>query len=121
MSRERLGLLAKGRSYVGDVEDAEVARCRTRIPKFDEILGPGIPWGSSLLIGGVAGTGKTVLSLEFLYQGALAGEKGILFSFEETAERLLATARGLGCSPTAAPRGSRPRTRSRPSPPCCCN
>lgn len=77
-------------------EDAEVARCRTRIPKFDEILGPGIPWGSSLLIGGVAGTGKTVLSLEFLYQGALAGEKGILFSFEETAERLLATARGLG-------------------------
>ena len=77
-------------------EDKTVARCITRIPKLDEILGPGIPWGSSLLIGGVAGTGKTVLSLEFLYQGALAGEKGILFSFEETAERLLATARGLG-------------------------
>ena len=77
-------------------EDQAVARCITRIPKLDELLGPGIPWGSSLLIGGVAGTGKTVLSLEFLYQGALAGEKGILFSFEETAERLLATSRGLG-------------------------
>jgi circadian clock protein KaiC len=77
-------------------EGKGVARCKTYIPKLDEILGPGIPWGSSLLIGGVAGTGKTVLSLEFLYQGALAGEKGILFSFEETAERLLATARGLG-------------------------
>jgi circadian clock protein KaiC len=71
-------------------------RCRTNITKLDEILGPGIPWGSSLLVGGVAGTGKTVLSLEFIYRGAQAGEKGILFSFEETAERLRAAAQGLG-------------------------
>jgi KaiC/GvpD/RAD55 family RecA-like ATPase len=44
----------------------------------------------------VAGTGKTVLGLEFLYRGAQAGEKGILFSFEETEDRLRAAARGLG-------------------------
>ena len=44
----------------------------------------------------MAGTGKTVLCLEFIYRGALKGEKGILFSFEETEERLRATARGLG-------------------------
>lgn len=72
------------------------ARCTTHIPRLDELLGPGIPWGSSLLVCGVAGTGKTVLSLEFLYRGALAGEKGIMFSFEETEERLRATAQGLG-------------------------
>jgi circadian clock protein KaiC len=72
------------------------ARCQTHIPKLDEILGPGIPWGSSLLLAGVAGTGKTVLSLEFVYRGALAGEKGIVFSFEETEERLRATANGMG-------------------------
>jgi len=72
------------------------ARCKTGISKFDDLLGEGIPRGSSLLIAGVAGTGKTVLLLEFLYRGAKAGEKGIIFSFEETKERLLATARGLG-------------------------
>ena len=72
------------------------ARCKTHITRLDEILGPGIPWGSSLLIGGVAGTGKTVLSLEFIYRGAKAGEKGILFSFEETEERLRAAEQGLG-------------------------
>jgi circadian clock protein KaiC len=72
------------------------ARCKTGILKFDDLLGEGIPRGSSLLIAGVAGTGKTVLLLEFLYRGAKAGEKGIIFSFEETKERLLATARGLG-------------------------
>jgi circadian clock protein KaiC len=71
-------------------------RCKTGISKLDDLLGEGIPRGSSLLIGGVAGTGKTVLLLEFVYQGAKAGEKGIVFSFEETEERLRASARGLG-------------------------
>jgi circadian clock protein KaiC len=71
-------------------------RCKTGIKKLDDLLGQGIPRGSSLLVAGVAGTGKTVLLLEFLYRGALAGEKGIIFSFEETEERLRAAARGLG-------------------------
>jgi circadian clock protein KaiC len=71
-------------------------RCQTGITKLDDLIGEGIPWGSSLLIAGVAGTGKTVLLLEFLYRGALAGEKGIIFSFEETEERLRAAARGMG-------------------------
>jgi circadian clock protein KaiC len=74
----------------------EAGRCRTGIVRLDELLGDGIPRGSSLLIAGVAGTGKTVLLLEFIYRGALAGEKGLIFSFEETPERLRATALGLG-------------------------
>ncbi len=37
-----------------------------------------------------------MLSLEFLYRGAQAGEKGIFFSFEETEDRLRAAAHGLG-------------------------
>lgn len=73
-----------------------LGRCKTGITRLDELLGEGIPRGSSLLIAGVAGTGKTVLLLEFIYRGAQAGEKGIIFSFEETPERLRATARGLG-------------------------
>ncbi len=71
-------------------------RCKTMISKLDALLGEGIPRGSSLLVAGVAGTGKTMLSLEFVYRGALLGEKGIVFSFEETEERLLASAAGLG-------------------------
>lgn len=76
--------------------DLDTERCKTGMGQLDALLGEGIPRGSSLLIAGVAGTGKTVLLLEFLYRGALAGEKGILFSFEETKERLLATCRGMG-------------------------
>lgn len=71
-------------------------RCLTHISRLDELIGEGLPWGSTLLISGVAGTGKTVASLEFLYRGAVAGERGILFSFEETIDRLFSSARGMG-------------------------
>ena len=73
-----------------------VDRLSTGIATLDALLGEGIPRGSSVLVAGTSGTGKTAMVLEFLYRGALAGEKGILFSFDETEERLRATGRGLG-------------------------
>lgn len=72
-------------------------RSKTGISGLDALLGEGIPKGSSLLISGVAGTGKTLLSLEFIYRGAKEfGEKGIFVSFEETEERLKADGIGMG-------------------------
>ena len=79
-----------------DRNTADTKRLKTGMSRLDDLLGDGIPLGSSLLIAGVAGTGKTVLGLEFIYRGAQAGEKGIVFSFEETEERLRAIGRGLG-------------------------
>lgn len=84
------------RQPLSDPERGRTPRALTGIPKLDDLLGEGIPRGSSLLVAGVAGTGKTVLLLEFVYRGAQAGERGIVFSFEETEERLRAAARGLG-------------------------
>ena len=71
-------------------------RCKTGIARFDELLGDGIPIGSSLLVSGAAGTGKTALLLECLYRAAASGEVGIYFAFDDGIERLLATARELG-------------------------
>ncbi len=72
-------------------------RTKIGIQSIDSLIEEGIPYGSSLLISGVAGTGKTILSLEFIYRGAkYFGEKGIFFSFEETTERLVACARKMG-------------------------
>lgn len=72
-------------------------RVQIGISKLDHLLGQGIPRGSSLLVSGVAGTGKTLLLLEFIYRGAKEyGEKGIFFSFEETKERIISNARGMG-------------------------
>lgn len=72
-------------------------RARLGIPHLDQLLGEGIPYGSTCLVSGVAGTGKTLLLLEFIYRGAKEfGEKGIFFSFEETKERIIASAKGMG-------------------------
>jgi circadian clock protein KaiC len=76
---------------------AKGGRKKTGIRSVDQLLGQGIPMGSSVMISGVAGTGKTLLSLEAIYRGAKDfNEKGIFFSFEETEERLLSAAYGLG-------------------------
>ncbi len=72
-------------------------RATLGISRIDELLGNGVPHGSSFLISGVAGTGKTLLSLEFIYRGAKEyGEIGIYFSFEETEDRLRAEACAMG-------------------------
>jgi circadian clock protein KaiC len=85
------------RNHLTGQRPAEVRRLKTGVSKLDELLGEGIPLGSSVIVSGVAGTGKTMLGLEFLYRGARDfGEKGIYFSFEETEQRLLSTARGMG-------------------------
>src|SRR6185312_4862330 len=73
-----------------------IERRATHVPGLDALLGEGVPAGSTLLVAGAAGTGKTALLVEFVYRGALAGEKGILFSFEETDERLRAFALAFG-------------------------
>lgn len=96
ISRAGIAVFAPRVTIHRDDRPATEPRLKTRISKLDDLLGDGIPRGSSLLIAGVAGTGKTALALEFIYRGALAGEKGIVFSFEETRARLRATAEGFG-------------------------
>jgi circadian clock protein KaiC len=72
-------------------------RAKLGIKNIDELLGEGISYGSTCLVSGVAGTGKTLLLLEFIYRGATEfGEKGLFFSFEETEDRIIANAKGMG-------------------------
>ncbi len=78
-------------------QQGQGVRKKTGISSLDKLLASGIPAGSSLLISGAAGTGKTILSLEMIYRGAKEfNEKGIFFSFEETEERLLSGRAGDG-------------------------
>ncbi|MCF8145808.1 MAG: hypothetical protein K9N21_18010, partial [Deltaproteobacteria bacterium] len=60
----------------------------TQIEGLDEILNGGFPAGRTTLISGGPGTGKSLIGLEFLYRGALAGNPGMFLSFEETGESI---------------------------------
>ncbi len=60
------------------------------------LLRGGIPQGYCVIFAGVSGSGKTTLALQTLIHGAAQGERGLLFSFEQTPERLRQTALGFG-------------------------
>src|SRR5512145_926158 len=75
---------------------AAIPKAPTGIRGLDEVLLGGLPRGRATLVGGGPGTGKTLLGLEFLCRGALAGEPGLLVSFEEGADEIRRNARTLG-------------------------
>lgn len=62
-------------------------RVKSGIPGFDQLVGGGIPKGFNLLVTGMPGTGKTIFGLQYLYNGALQGEKGMYITLDS---RLLA-------------------------------
>lgn len=55
---------------------------------LDGMLGGGLPSGHSMLLVGPTGAGKTILSTNFLQEGARRGEKGVIASFEKGSARL---------------------------------
>jgi KaiC domain protein len=58
-------------------------RVLTNIPGLDEILNGGIPERNVVLVSGGPGTGKTILSQQFLWNGLQQGEAGIYVALEE--------------------------------------
>jgi circadian clock protein KaiC len=64
--------------------------------EVDALLGGGIERGSSVLILGPAGTGKSLLSLTFVQSAVARGERAAMFVFDEELGLLIDRARGLG-------------------------
>jgi circadian clock protein KaiC len=81
-----------------------MAKIRRQLPKaptgiqgLDEITGGGLPKGRPTLICGSAGSGKTLMAIEFIVRGATEfNEPGVFMAFEETAEDLTQNVASLG-------------------------
>ena len=72
-------------------------KVRTGIEGLDEITNGGLPKGRPTLVCGGAGSGKTLLGVEFLVRGATQfNEPGVFMSFEESAEELTKNVASLG-------------------------
>ncbi|NJD51818.1 MAG: hypothetical protein FIB07_03020 [Candidatus Methanoperedens sp.] len=63
-------------------------RISTGIKGLDKMTGGGFVRGSSILISGSSGTGKTILGIQFIMDGLLKNEPGIIVSFEEDLEQI---------------------------------
>jgi len=64
-------------------------RVPSRIDGLDTLIEGGFPRGDVILVAGGSGSGKTILSTQFIYSGATQhGEKGVYATFEEDSKTL---------------------------------
>ena len=76
---------------------ADIERVKTGIQGLDKALNGGIPKKNLVLLSGGAGTGKSTLAMQYLYNGAkLFGEKGLYVSTEQNEEELKKQAHAFG-------------------------
>src|SRR2546425_3842231 len=76
---------------------AESSLINTGIEGLDEILLGGIPRKNVILVQGAAGTGKTLLGMEFIYRGITEhNEPGLIVVFETSPDKLVRDAAGFG-------------------------
>ncbi|VTS00728.1 circadian clock protein : KaiC family protein OS=Asticcacaulis biprosthecum C19 GN=ABI_22470 PE=4 SV=1: KaiC: KaiC [Gemmata massiliana] len=78
------------------VEGREQRLLTGGVPEFDRLLGGGFDYGTSALLVGPAGAGKSSVAINYARAAAAKGERAALFAFDERAEVLLRRAAGLG-------------------------
>lgn len=71
-------------------------RCRFGVPGLDQVLFGGLPQGHLYLLEGQPGSGKTTLSLQFLMQGVVEGQRCLYITLSETADELREVASSHG-------------------------
>ncbi len=75
---------------------ARTVRVNTGIKGLDEMIAQGFSAGSTTLLAGPPGAGKTIMALQFIAEGALKGEPGVYLGFQENPTQLARVMRNLG-------------------------
>src|SRR5580658_1109480 len=75
---------------------ASEERVSTGIPRLDHMLGGGMFRGSTLMVSGTAGTGKTSLGAHVVNTACERGEHALMVLLEESPEQLLRNMRSIG-------------------------
>ena len=82
---------------LGLQQPASTRRISTGIARLDAMLGgKGFFRGSSVLISGTAGTGKSSLAAHFARAACLRGERALYFAFEESPSQIMRNMRSIG-------------------------
>lgn len=84
-------------SSLGLSHDVSSERISTGVPRLDAMLGgKGYYRGSSILISGTAGTGKSSLAAYFVDAASRRGDRSLYFAFEESPQQIVRNMRSIG-------------------------
>jgi circadian clock protein KaiC len=83
-------------SRAGLDHPASAERTSSGVPQLDAMLGGGYYRGSSVLVSGTAGSGKSSLAAHFVAAAARRGERCVYFSFEESQDQMVRNMRSIG-------------------------
>ncbi len=76
-----------------------VERITTGIAGLDEMIDDGFWRGSTTLVAGPTGSGKTIMALHFMRAGAAGGEPGLFVGLQENPTQLIRSMRNFGWEP----------------------
>jgi circadian clock protein KaiC len=102
-TREYPFLIGEGGIYILPItsmrlnHDAGSGRVSTGIPRLDAMMGgQGYYRGSSVLVTGTAGTGKTSVAAHFAHAAAARGERCLWLAYEESSSQIIRNMRSIG-------------------------
>ncbi|MBI5373914.1 MAG: DNA repair protein RadA [Candidatus Schekmanbacteria bacterium] len=84
---------------LSEIKNDNAARIKSGIDEFDRVLGGGLVAGSTVLLGGTPGIGKSTILLQVLDKFSKAGISGLYVSGEESPSQLKLRAERLGLTP----------------------
>jgi circadian clock protein KaiC len=88
---------ASGKSKKIDLDDKQIGKSPTGISGLDDVTFGGLPLGRPTLVCGGPGSGKSLLGIEFIVNGATQfGEPGVIITFEEKADELATNVASMG-------------------------
>jgi circadian clock protein KaiC len=94
---EEKGISVLPVTSIGLDHPAVTERVSTGIPRLDAMMGgKGFFRGSSVLLSGTAGTGKTSVAASFVDAACRRGERCIFFAFEESTPQIIRNMRSIG-------------------------
>jgi circadian clock protein KaiC len=77
-------------------------RVTTGTPGLDELVNGGYFVGSTTLVVGISGVGKSVMALQYLAEGARRGERGFMITLDEPPAQVVRNATSIGIDLQAA-------------------
>src|SRR5262249_10376740 len=71
-------------------------RVTTGVPGLDEITNGGYFLGSTTVVAGISGVGKSVMALQYIAEGARLGERSLMLTLDEQVPQVLRNAASIG-------------------------